>query len=72
MVKVNFKLSDLDSVSLTIIESEKLKDLLERVSQKYGVELGDFIAIRGGKVITKDDLVLDNDEIDLFPAISGG
>jgi sulfur carrier protein ThiS len=37
-----------------------------------GIEIGGVIAIRQGQVITKNSIVEDGDEIDIFPAISGG
>ncbi|MFK5952160.1 MAG: MoaD/ThiS family protein [Desulfobacterium sp.] len=51
---------------------EQLSELLPIAAQKAGVKLGDIIAIRNGKVITKEHLIDPCDEINIFPAISGG
>ena len=72
MVTINFKLTNKDKVVLEINAPEKLSQLLPIAAQKAGVTLGGFIAIRNGKVITKKDLIETCDEINIFPAISGG
>ena len=72
MVKVTFKLSDAGTVNIEIDQPEKFDKVIKRSAQLADVELGGFIAVRNGKVITADDLVEQNDEIDVFPAISGG
>ncbi len=72
MVTINFKLTNKDKVVLEINAPEKLSQLLPIAAQKAGVTLGGFIAIRSGKVITKKDLIETCDEINIFPAISGG
>lgn len=72
MVIINFKLTNADKVTLEISDPEKLSQLLPIAAQKAGVKLGGFIAIRNGKVITKKHLIKTCDEINIFPAISGG
>ncbi len=72
MVKVTFKLSDTDTVNLELKEPTKLEDVLKISAELVGIELGGFIAIRSGTVITSDHLVDLNDAIDIYPAISGG
>jgi len=72
MVKVTFKLSDAGTVNLEIDQPVKFDEVLKKSALKANVELGGFIAVRNGKVITADDFVEQNDEIDVFPAISGG
>lgn len=72
MVKVNFKLSEAGTVSLNIDVPERLDDVLSQCAVQAGVDLGGYIAVRKGKVITGDELIHDSDEIDVFPAISGG
>ena len=72
MVLINFKLTNKDKVTLEISAPEKLSHLLPIAAQKAGVKLGGFIAIRNGKVITKEHLIETSDEINIFPAISGG
>lgn len=72
MVKVTFKLSDCDTIEIEIKAAERLGTILEKSAQVACVELGGFIAVRNGKVLTVDSLVEQNDEIDVYPAISGG
>lgn len=72
MVTVNFKLSDVGSVQLDIGGPEKLEQVLEQCAALAGIELGGVITVRSGRVITGRTLVEDSDEIDVFPAISGG
>ena len=72
MVVVNFKLTDVGRVELEIAKPEKFETLLRKCATKAGLELGGVIAIKNSKVITGDDMVTDGDEIDVFPAISGG
>ncbi len=72
MVTVTFKLSDADPVSLELKQPEPLNSVLTRAAQQAGVELGGFIAVKNDKVIRAGDLVGIEDEIDVFPAISGG
>lgn len=72
MVTVNFKLSEAGSVRLDIAGPEKLEQVLEQCAARAGIELGGVIAVRNGRVITVQNLVADGDEIDVFPAISGG
>ena len=72
MVIINFKLTNADKVSLEISAPVKLSKLLPIAAQKAGLKLGGFIAIRNGKVITKDHLIENCDELNIFPAISGG
>lgn len=43
-----------------------------KCAAKATIQLGGIIAIRNGSVIQKSDLVENGDEIDIFPAISGG
>ena len=72
MVIINFKLTNADKVTLEITAPGKLSELLPIAAQKAGVKLGGFIAIKNGKVITKEHLIDTCDEINIFPAISGG
>ena len=51
---------------------ETLETVLQQCTAQAGFELGGIIAIREGKVLKKTDLVKDQDEIEVFPAISGG
>jgi molybdopterin converting factor small subunit len=72
MVVVNFKLTDVGRVELVIVKPEKLESVLRKCTAKSGLELGGIIAIRKSRVIKGNDVVEDGDEIDVFPAISGG
>lgn len=72
MVIINFKLSEAGSVSLHLDTPEQLEKVLQQCAAKVGTELGGYIAIRNGRVVTGDALVGNEDEIDIFPAISGG
>lgn len=72
MVKVTFKLSDTGTVSLDIAQPEKLGNIIKKAAIIAGVKLGGFIAVRNDKVVTTDGLIGPDDEIDVFPAISGG
>lgn len=72
MVAVNFKLRDIGRVELTLLKPETLAVLLQRCREKTGGNLGGVIAIRQGKILKQNELILDGDEVDIFPAISGG
>ncbi len=72
MVTVNFKLSEIGRMDVRIEKSENLATVLQKCAAQAGFELGGIIAIRQGTVLKKSDLVGDGDEIDVFPAISGG
>lgn len=72
MVSVHFKLSEAGSVSLSLGEATTCDDVLQECAAKAGVELGGYIAIRNQKVISPSTLIHGDDEIDVFPAISGG
>lgn len=72
MVTVNFKLTDMPPVQLTLDREERFERILEHCAAKTRVEIGGVIAIRKNRVITGSDLVRDHDEIDVFPALSGG
>ena len=72
MVSVNFKLTDIGRIEVSLKKRETLETLLLKCSAQSGIEFGGTIAIRGGRVLKGSDLVEDHDEIDVFPAISGG
>jgi molybdopterin converting factor small subunit len=72
MVIINFKLQDIESVQLSVDEPQKFERILQRCKNNTGFELGGFIAVRNNMVITETDLVEDLDEVDVFPALSGG
>jgi molybdopterin converting factor small subunit len=72
MVIVNFKLTDIGRIETSLGKPETLATVLQQCRRQSGIELGGIIAVRCGQVITINDLVRDGDEIDVFPAISGG
>jgi sulfur carrier protein ThiS len=72
MVTVTFKLSDLGTVSLEIDEPVPFSTVLHLCAQKTGAEIGGVIAVRNGRLISQKDLVHSNDQVDVFPALSGG
>ncbi len=72
MVTVNFKLTDTGTVQLDVSGPERFDNILQRCTTTSSVHLGGFIAVRDNRVLTEKDLVLDRDEIDVFPALSGG
>ncbi len=72
MVVVHFRLTEAGRVEIEIPKVERLEDVLEKCAAKAKIQLGGIIAVRNGSVIQKSDLVGNGDEIDIFPAISGG
>ncbi|MBM9602619.1 MoaD/ThiS family protein [Desulfopila inferna] len=72
MVTVIFKLSAAGVVELKLTQPQSLETVLQKCAETAKIELGGFIAIRNGKVITAETLVTENDTIDVFPALSGG
>ena len=72
MVTVNFKLTDIGKIKIPFVKRETLATELQQCRRQSGIELGGIIAVRCGKVMSTNDLVRDGDEIDVFPAISGG
>ena len=72
MVVVTFKLSEVGRVELTLNGPERWETVLKRCSATSGIDPGSVIAVRRGTVLGKDDLIKDGDNVDVFPAISGG
>lgn len=72
MVTVTFRLSEAGTVKLKLTEPQPLKDVLKKCAETANIELGGFIAIRDGKVITAETPVEEADIIEVFPALSGG
>ena len=72
MVKITFKLSDRGTVEVDISQPQQLNTLMQHYAVTAKFDLGGYIAVRNGKVISADTLVEDGDEIDVYPAISGG
>jgi len=72
VVTVTFKLSEAPPVSLTIDQPQPLQSVLDAAARQAGVDLGGFIAVCNGRVITGQELVAEDDSVEVFPAISGG
>ncbi len=72
MVIVTFRLSEIGRVEIPLNGPEKWEALINRCAARPGVELGGILAVRNGTLLMGHDLVEDGDEIDVFPAISGG
>ena len=72
MVIINFKMTDIGRVEVAVEKQQSLGTVLLQCRSLTGIEIGGVIAIRQGQVITKNSIVGDGDEIDIFPAISGG
>jgi molybdopterin converting factor small subunit len=72
MVSIHFKLTDIGRLQVDIEKPEILAAVLRQCTAQKDFELGGIIAIRKGTVLKENDLVQDGDEIDIFPALSGG
>jgi sulfur carrier protein ThiS len=72
MVIINFKMTDIGRVEVAVEKQQPLAAILLQCSKMTGIKIGGVIAVRQGQVITKSSIVEDGDEIDIFPAISGG
>lgn len=72
MVTLRFKLSELDTVQLSIDQPVEFSKVLELCSEKTATNLGSVIAVRNGKVLNLQDIINLEDVVDVFPAISGG
>lgn len=72
MVTINFKLSDLKPLEIQIDKPETLAHVLALCRERTSIDIGDFIGTRNNRVITLDQIVENGDEINIFPAISGG
>jgi len=72
MVTINFRLSGAESVPLSIDAPRRLDEVVQQCAIQAGVALGGYIAVRAGRVLAGETLVGGEDEIDIFPAISGG
>lgn len=72
MVTIRFKLSEAEPVRLELDGPVELEKVLPRAAALANVELGGYIAIRDGEVITSASTVGSDDVIEVFPALSGG
>ncbi|MBW2683360.1 MAG: hypothetical protein JRC69_07350 [Deltaproteobacteria bacterium] len=72
MVTFNFRLTGRGKIQFPLPKSEKLDTVLHQCAAVEGIRLGGYIAVRKGTVIAASNLIADGEEIDIFPAISGG
>ncbi len=72
MVIIRFRLSEAEPVRLELEMPTSLEKVLPRAAAQAKVELGGYIAIRNGEVVTSDKTVEPDDVIEVFPALSGG
>lgn len=69
---MNFRLSEAGKVEVEIDEPQPLAAVLDKAAIIAGIELGGVIAVCNGQAITLTTQVNKHDNIDVFPAISGG
>lgn len=72
MVTLTFKLTEVGRVSINLPTPLPLSEVVEQSAATSGYRPGGYIAVRGGRVIGADTLIIDGDHIDIFPALSGG
>ncbi len=72
MVTIHFKLFDAGTIQLEIDKPTRFNELLKRCPLHLDEKKGGFIAVRNHSIITGNELVSDSDEIEVFPALSGG
>lgn len=72
MVTIHFRLTDIGRLEVHVEEPVTLAAVLKKCTARADFALGGIIAIRKGRVLKERDLVQDGDELDIFPALSGG
>ena len=72
MVAVNFKLTEAGRAEFPLPAPLSLHAVLEHCTALTGYTPGGYIAVRRGQVIAALDLLEDGDDVDIFPALSGG
>ena len=72
MVRVTFKLTEVGRIELDLPTPLLFKEVLQHCVVRTGYTPGGYIAVRKGKVVSLGDMVEEGDEIDIFPALSGG
>ncbi len=72
MVRVTFKLTEVGRIELDLPTPLLFKEVLRHCIARTGYIPGGYIAVRKGKVVNLGDMVEKGDEIDIFPALSGG
>ena len=72
MVTIHFRLTDIGRLDVHVEKPETLTAVLRLCTAQADFAPGGIIAICKGRVLKESDLVQDGDEIDIFPALSGG
>ncbi len=72
MVRVNFKLTEVGRIELDLQAPLLFQEVLQHCVVRTGYTPGGYIAVRKGKVVNLGDMIEEGDEIDIFPALSGG
>lgn len=72
MVKVTFKLTEVGRIELDLTTPLPFEEVLRHCVVRTGYTPGGYIAVRKGRVVGLADMIEEGDEIDIFPAISGG
>jgi molybdopterin converting factor small subunit len=72
VVILYFKLSQVGRVDLKLAAPLSLTDLLARAADQNGIKIGGTMVVRRGRLLGQDDLIYDGDELDIYPALSGG
>ncbi len=72
MVRVTFRLTEVGSIDVDLPTPLLLREVVQHCTNKTGYSPGSYIAVRRGKIVNAGDLVEERDEIDIFPALSGG
>lgn len=72
MVTVTFRLSGIPAVTLELDAPTPLAEVVRLGAMTGGLRLGGYIAVRRGQVLAGDVLIGGEDEIEVFPALSGG
>jgi hypothetical protein len=72
MVRVTFKLTEVGRIELDLPTPLLFQDVLQHCAARTGYTPGGYIAVRKGKVVSLGDMIEEGDEIDVFPALSGG
>lgn len=72
MVIITFRLSEIGRIEIPLTGTEKWETVVQRCAAHAGVALGGILAVRRGTLLRGADLIEDGDEIDAFPALSGG
>lgn len=72
MVILDFRLSQVGRVDFSLAVPLPLSELLARAAAENGAKIGGTMVIRRGRLLGQEDLIYDGDELDIYPALSGG